>query len=462
MTAEQDEGDWNAVKEDEPPGESSPDPDRRTVELTSAASIKPRRVLWLWLERMALGALSLVAGPEGLGKSTLVYWLVAFVTRGLLPGEHFGTPKSVLIAATEDSWAHTVVPRLMAAGADLEKVYRVDVTTSSGTDGALSLPADIPAMGKAVQEVDASLLVLDPLTSRLSANLDTHKDSETRLALEPLVAFADRYNVAVVGIMHFNKSGSTDPLSLVMASKAFTAVARSVSTVIKDPDDETEAARLFGTVKNNLGRSDLATLRFTIAGHRIDTADGDAWTGKLVWGTDAVGTIGDALTRAADSGNQSAAAEAADWLEGYLDDADGCAASKDIKFASRAEGHSDNSLRAARKRVGIRVVNTKEKPRRTLWALSGHECQSCLSPSRGDHTTNTTNTTRNQERSRVSRVSRAGTVERQTRLDDAPNRAATSATPLQDPGSQSEQSEQAELQLVTDISGEAFTTRRSS
>lgn len=359
----------------------------RHVSLTSAASIKPRRVRWLWLERMALGALSLVAGPEGLGKSTLVYWLVAFVTRGLLPGEHFGTPKSVLIAATEDSWAHTVVPRLMAAGADLARVYRVDVTTSLGTDGALSLPADIPAMGRAVQEVEASLLVLDPLTSRLSANLDTHKDSETRLALEPLVAFADRYNVAVVGIMHFNKSGSTDPLALVMASKAFTAVARSVSTVIKDPDDDTEAARLFGTVKNNLGRSDLATLRFSIAGHRIETEDGDAWTGKLVWGADATGSIGDALERGQNGEDHSATSEAADWLSDYLETQGGAADSAEIKKAGQRAGHSNGALHRARKRLGL-TTTTKGFPRRSEWATpdeTPEKLQSFHIP-RGDET----------------------------------------------------------------------------
>lgn len=348
----------------------SPEPatGARSLSLTAASSITPRRVRWCWHERMAMGALSLVAGPEGLGKSTFVYWLAAEVTQGRLPGEHLGTPKAVLIAATEDSWAHTVVPRLIAAGADLERVYRVDVTTTLGTDGALSLPADIPALGTAAQDVDAGLLVLDPLTSRLSAGLDTHKDSETRLALEPLVSFADRYSVAVVGIMHFNKSGGTDPLNLVMASKAFTAVARSVSTVIKDPDDDTEAARLFGTVKNNLGRSDLPTLRFTIGGHQIDTDDGEAWTSKLIWGADALGTISDALLRGGDSGDKSATAEAGDWLSDYLETQGGAADSADIKKAGQRAGHSQSTLRRAHKRLGL-VTTTKGFPRRSEWSL---------------------------------------------------------------------------------------------
>ena len=66
-----------------------------------------------------------------------------------------------------------------------------------------------------------------------------------RRALEPLVAMADQTQIAVWGIIHHNKSGWTDPLQVVMASKAFTAVARSVHTVVIDPDDEADKQRLW-------------------------------------------------------------------------------------------------------------------------------------------------------------------------------------------------------------------------
>jgi hypothetical protein len=98
-------------------------------------------VTWLWDARLALGILALLAGREGLGKSSFGYWLAARVTRGELPGEHHGRPRAVLISATEDSWEHTVVPRLIAAGADLDQVFRVEVRVADTTLG-LSLPRD--------------------------------------------------------------------------------------------------------------------------------------------------------------------------------------------------------------------------------------------------------------------------------------------------------------------------------
>ena len=67
--------------------------------------------------------------------------------------------------------------------------------------------------------------------SRLSDRIDTHRDAEVRLALEPLAALANRAGMSVLGIIHHNKSGSTDPLQVIMGSRAFTAVARSVHTV---------------------------------------------------------------------------------------------------------------------------------------------------------------------------------------------------------------------------------------
>ena len=130
------------------------------------------------------------------------------------------------MCATEDSWEHTITPRLMAADADLELVYRVDVVTSDGAPGGLTLPADTVTMEAQLREVGAVLLLLDPLMSRLEAALDTHKDSEVRQALEPLTALADRSGVAVLGLIHVNKSRTNDPLSSLMGSRAFAAVSR--------------------------------------------------------------------------------------------------------------------------------------------------------------------------------------------------------------------------------------------
>ena len=88
--------------------------------------------------------------------------------------------------------------------------------------------------------------MLDPLLSRLDSRLDTHKDGDVRLALEPLVALAQRTDTSILGLSHVDKSRSTDPLTLLMASRAFAAVARAVLFRLVDPDtDDLRALLLF-------------------------------------------------------------------------------------------------------------------------------------------------------------------------------------------------------------------------
>ena len=244
----------------------------RQVRLTPASAIAVRPVRWLWSDRLPLGAVALLGGREGVGKSILMCQLAADVTRGRVPGVFAQCPQSVMIAATEDSWAHTIVPRLMAAEADLSRVFRVEVTLTDLEETALSLPQDLAALEQAIVGHAVALVIFDPLLSRLDASLDTHKDSEVRQALEPLAALADRTGASVVGLIHVNKSAHTDPLTTLMGSRAFAAVARAVLFVVTDPEDE--EMRLLGQAKNNLGRADLPTLRFCMESVKVTSGPG--------------------------------------------------------------------------------------------------------------------------------------------------------------------------------------------
>lgn len=361
----------------------------RRLTLTAASDIAPRPVYWTWDKRLAQGTLGLLAGREGLGKSTLGYWIAARISRGQLPGIHHGAPKGVLIVATEDSWEHTVVPRLMAAEADLTKIYRVEMVTIDNVHSTLCLPKDLQLVESAATEVEAALLLLDPLMSRLDSELDTHRDGEVRQALEPLVAIADKTGMAILGLIHHNKSGSSDPLQLVMGSKAFTAVARSVHTVIPDPDDEER--RMFGTPKNNLGRTGLPTLTFTIASHAIDTSEGTAWTGRVEWGEEISDTIEETMRRAVDSADdRGATGEAADWLADYMQSKGGTVHSGEAKAAGKTEGHSLSSIDRARKKLKLTIAS-QGMPRRTWW--SSPAVSPVTSTPLGRHTIETTETT---------------------------------------------------------------------
>jgi hypothetical protein len=312
---------------------------------------------------------SLLGGREGIGKSTCAYTIAAQLTKGTLAGAYQGQPKSVVIAATEDSWSHTIVPRLMAADADLARVFRVDVVTTEGFGSELSLPVDIPALSEKAVEHDVAMLLLDPLLSRLSPSLDSHKDAEVRQALEPVSRLAAASGMAVLGIIHVNKSGSSDPLGVIMGSRAFVAVARAVLFAMTDPEDDDQC--LLGQPKNNLGRLDLPTLTYRIRGAKVaETDEGDVWTGQLTWTGDTDRTVGDALDAASRGEDRSAVEEATEWLEDFLTSRGGAEQSKTVKDAGKPAGHSGRTLQRARRRLKI-TADSFGFPRQTYWLLPG-------------------------------------------------------------------------------------------
>lgn len=342
------------------------DRETRRLRLTSASDIAVRPVKWAWKDRMPVGEIVLLGGREGIGKSILAIWIAAQVTRGHLPGEYEGTARDVVIVTTEDSWSHTIVPRLMAAGADLGRIHRVEAVTSDGIDVPLSMPYDLEEFEAILTRVEAALVIFDPLLSRLDARLDTHKDAEVRLALEPLRGVTERSGATLLGLIHVNKSKSDDPLSMLMASRAFAAVARAVLFMTTDPDDRDR--RMLGQAKNNLGRMDLPTLAMHIEGVKVaDVEEGAVWTGAAVFDGESDMTIHDAVSAALDGTEvRTAVGEAADWLGDYLLPEPAWYA--DIKRAGIAAGHSESAIKRAATRLAI-IKKSKGFPRRSEWQL---------------------------------------------------------------------------------------------
>lgn len=315
---------------------------KRKLKVTWANTIEQKPVHWMWDGRIALGTLALLAGREGIGKSTLAYTLVADITRGTLPGAHFGKPKTVIIVATEDDWSFTIIPRLNAAKADLTRVARVEPTDAD--EYGVSLPRDVEELSILAKEHGTALILLDPLMSRVDAKLDTHKDSEVRKALEPLVKMASESEAAVLGLLHVNKSGSTDPLTSLMGSRAFSAVARAVLYVVED--SENREVKVMGQPKNNLGRSDLPDLTYSLSQVTVGEWEDEIITSvALTWGQDrAAGSIRTMLSTKTTSKSKMELAE--EWLESYLAE-NGKTPSKVVKEVGEAEGYNDRLLQRA-------------------------------------------------------------------------------------------------------------------
>jgi hypothetical protein len=331
----------------------------RVVRLTPASTIQPRPVRWMWQDRIPVGEQTITPGRGGIGKSTFHTWLIAKLTKGTLPGVYLGKPRACIIAAAEDSWARTIVPRLLAAGADMGMVYRADVVTETGAELTLTLPRDIGALEEELGRVGAVLLSVDPLLSVIANGLDSHKDADVRRALEPLSRLADRAGVTVLGNAHFNKSSGNDPLSLVMGSAAFGNVARAALGFARDTEAD-DGSCVISQVKNNLGRLDLPSLRYRIDTAFIDTAEGVAEVGALVMLGESDRSVADILRdRGQSSEERSQTDEAAEWIRDFLGGLPTqTAPAAEVYSAGEAAGFPKRTLQRARKKAAARSVKT--------------------------------------------------------------------------------------------------------
>jgi hypothetical protein len=167
----------------------------------------------------------------------------------------------VIYLHSEDARETTIVPRLVAAGADLNRVIFVDaVTTAEGDEfeSQVVLPSDVTELAELAIDADAALVVLDAATSVIDSRLDGDKDRQMRIGLESIArGIGERADCAVLGIVHFGKRDSADTGTLILGSIAWSQVARSVLAVAKD--DETGDLVISAT-KSNIAPGDAASL----------------------------------------------------------------------------------------------------------------------------------------------------------------------------------------------------------
>ncbi len=257
-----------------PPGEG------RRLQLTRVSEIDPLPVRWLWHDRIPIGEITLTPGLAGVGKSTFHAWLIAQITRGSLPGVYEGAPRPVIVCAREDSWERSIVPRLIAAGADRDLVYRADVVTDHDHKLQLTLPADTGALHNEIERLGVALVSLDPLLSNIDKRIDTYKSREVRDALEPLQALADETRCVILGNAHFNKATGSDPLLRITGAAAFGEVCRAALAFAHDADS---ATYVISQAKNNLGRLNLPNLTYRLEPFTVDTKEGPSEVSRLVF-----------------------------------------------------------------------------------------------------------------------------------------------------------------------------------
>ena len=200
------------------------------VMLINGADLTPQPVRWAWPGWLTQGKLHILAGPPSQGKTTIALTFGATITTaGRWPdGSRCAEAGNVLIWSAEDDPADTLLPRLLAAGAERGRCYFVRGRRVAGEERSFDPARDMPALELEARRIGgARLLVVDPVVSAVAG--DSHKNTEVRRALQPIVDLASRLDAIVLGISHLSKGPpGADPLQRLTGSIAFGALARVV------------------------------------------------------------------------------------------------------------------------------------------------------------------------------------------------------------------------------------------
>lgn len=194
-----------------------------------------RPIRWLWHRRIPCGLPSLLVGEEGVGKGTVMSWVISRATRGELDGDDGGKPVNVLIIGDEDGFESVWVPRIYAAGGDLSRLRTLD--DGEYLDDLAQRADDLSA---AVEREEIGLIVLDQVLDHVPGGRDgsaVYNPKNVRQAMMPLRRVAGQHGVPAVGLLHPVKGRAGSFRELIAGSHQFNAISRSSLLLGVDPED---------------------------------------------------------------------------------------------------------------------------------------------------------------------------------------------------------------------------------
>lgn len=335
------------------------------IEYCTADTIEMEPLRWLWENRIPLGKLTVFCGVPDTGKSTVAIDIAARLSIGT-PWPDGGMerePCKIAMLISEDDWKDIVRPRLQAAGADLKQILCIlqtviiHIKTGKREKQRIALDQDLKALEEILEEnPDVRLVIVDPLGSYLGKKKKNDED-DIRGVLTELKEMAERRQVGLISIDHFNKNVDQSAIHRLSGAGALAAVPRAVWAFVKDKDDPEKLTRLMLNAKLNVvSEANKVGLKYRSKGVEFSIKNVLSNLPVIEWLGASNGDLDEILQRDKDP-DKSKVGKCGKWLEELLKKES--MFSRDIYAAGAKLGFSDKTIRRAGKEIGVTAVQWK-------------------------------------------------------------------------------------------------------
>lgn len=335
------------------------------VELVRGSSLRMEPYDWLWADFLARGKLHMIAGAPGTGKTTLMIALMATITSGgRWPDGSRASVGNVLVWSGEDDPRDTLLPRFAAMGGDPHRIFFVGNVSLDGKTRPFDPARDMDALKRKAERVgEIAMLGVDPIVNVVAG--DSHKNTEVRRSLQPVVDLAAHLRAVAIGVSHFSKgTAGRDPVERVTGSVAFGALPRIIFGAAKRTDEQ-GGGRVLVRAKSNIGPDGGG---FTYDLHQVEVPGCPGLSASQVrWGEPLEGAARELLAQAeviepSDeiTGTEHAEQFLLDLLcpvsnESGQRTSSGRMLARDAKKLADMEGITKKALRRARERLKVKV-----------------------------------------------------------------------------------------------------------
>jgi hypothetical protein len=192
------------------------------------------------------GALNLFVGDPDIGKTLVAIFYIAKLSR---------EGKKSVVICREDDYGFVWVPRLSAAGADLDFVIPVHGVSAEGESDLIPWMLDNPEHLTLLKELllkeNPAICLIDPLAD-FAGSKDLNKQGDVREITRPLNSIAEETRTAILANCHTTKAIVDSVIKTAAGSYQLMAAVAIAWYFMKDPDNQGQ--RLMLQARNKYGK----------------------------------------------------------------------------------------------------------------------------------------------------------------------------------------------------------------